>query len=97
MTAAVTTNNMATVSIIDNGVGIEKSKLSKIFDIDSTFHTQGTENEMSTGLGLILVKDFVEKNKGTLAIDSEKDKGTTVSFTLPLTQDPSATVLLQQV
>lgn len=93
ITAAVTTKNMATISIIDNGVGIEKSKLSKIFDIDSTFHTQGTENEMSTGLGLILVKDFVVKNKGTLAIDSEKDKGTTVSFTLPLTQDPSATVL----
>ena len=96
ITAAVTGKNMATISITDNGVGIEKSKLSKIFDIDSTFHTQGTEKEMSTGLGLILVKDFVLKNKGTLTIDSEKDKGTTVSFTLPLTQESSPAGLLQQ-
>ena len=96
ITAAVTGKNMATISITDNGVGIEKSKLSKIFDIDSTFHTQGTEKEMSTGLGLILVKDFVVQNKGTLTIDSEKDKGTTVSFTLPLTQESSPAGLLQQ-
>lgn len=96
ITAAVTGKNMATISITDNGVGIEKSKLSKIFDIDSTFHTQGTENEMSTGLGLILVKDFVLKNKGTLTIDSEVDKGTTVSFTLPLTHGPSPTGFMQQ-
>ncbi|MGE0018909.1 MAG: tetratricopeptide repeat protein [Draconibacterium sp.] len=88
ITTAVTDKNMVMVSIIDNGVGIEKSKLSKIFDIDSSSHTQGTEKEMSTGLGLILVKEFVLKNKGTLTIDSEKDKGTTVSFTLPLTQEP---------
>ena len=89
ISAALTGKSRATVSVTDNGVGIEKSKLSQIFAIDRTFHTQGTENEMSTGLGLILVKDFVEKNKGTLTIDSEKDKGTSVSFTLPLTHEHS--------
>lgn len=78
--------NNASISIIDNGVGIEKSALSKIFDISNTHHTKGTENEQSTGLGLILVKDFTEKNNGTIKIDSQKGKGTTVSFTLPVNQ-----------
>ena len=81
----ISNKNKAVVSITDNGVGIEKSSLSKIFDITNTLHTPGTENEMSTGLGLILVKDFIEKNKGTITIDSQKGKGTVVSFTLPTT------------
>ncbi len=80
----VLNKDFALIRIIDNGVGIEKSKLSKIYDIAFKHHTRGTENEKSTGLGLILVKDFIEKNKGTLTIESEKDKGTIVSFTLPL-------------
>lgn len=75
--------NHVRIVISDNGVGIEKSLIPKIFDLSNTLHTPGTENEKSTGLGLILVKDFVEKNKGTITIDSEKNKGTTVSFTLP--------------
>jgi len=74
----------AMISIIDNGVGIEKSSLSKIFDITNKIHTSGTEDEKSTGLGLILVKDFVEKNKGKITIESQMDKGTIVSFTLPI-------------
>jgi len=81
--SAITDMHRAFISITDNGVGIEKSSLSKIFDITSTIHTTGTENEMSTGLGLILVKDFIEKNNGTITIKSEKGKGTVVSFTLP--------------
>ena len=76
--------NNARISIIDTGVGIEQSSLAHLFDISNTLHTPGTENEKSTGLGLILVKDFVEKNNGTITIDSQKSVGTTVSFTLPL-------------
>ncbi len=78
--------NSANIHIIDNGVGIEESSLSKIFDITNILHTNGTEDEKSTGLGLILVKDFTEKNNGTIKIDSQKGKGTTVSFTLPAIQ-----------
>jgi signal transduction histidine kinase len=79
-------DNRACISITDNGVGIEESALAKIFDITNKIHTAGTENEMSTGLGLILVKDFIQKNNGTVTIESQKSKGTTVSFTLPATQ-----------
>ena len=78
--------NNAYISIIDNGVGIAESSLLKIFDINSKIHTTGTENEQSTGLGLILVKDFVDRNKGTITINSQIAKGTVVTFTLPSTQ-----------
>jgi signal transduction histidine kinase len=78
------TPNRASISIVDNGVGIEESALSKIFDVSNTHHTSGTENEKSTGLGLILVKEFVEKNNGTIAIESQNGKGTIVSFKLPV-------------
>ncbi len=84
--STVKSMNSAFISITDNGVGIEKSALSKILDITSTLHTSGTEGEKSTGLGLIIAKDFIEKNRGTLTIESQMDKGTIVSFTLPAIQ-----------
>jgi signal transduction histidine kinase len=80
----VKNRNNALIQIIDNGVGIEESLLSQIFDITNAHHTPGTEKEKSTGLGLMIVKDFIEKNKGTVKIESQIGKGTTASFTLPL-------------
>jgi signal transduction histidine kinase len=76
--------NNASVHITDNGVGIDKSSLPNIFDLSNTLHHPGTEGEKSTGLGLILVRDFILKNNGTISIESQKGTGTTVSFTLPL-------------
>lgn len=74
----------AEISISDNGIGIDKKNLDKIFELSNNLHTKGTEDENSTGLGLILVREFVNKNNGTVKIESEKGKGTTVTFTLPL-------------
>lgn len=82
ITASVSENKVW-INIADNGVGFEESALAGVFDISNTIHTPGTEDEKSAGLGLILVKEFVDKNNGTITIDSEKDKGTTVSFSLP--------------
>ncbi len=81
-------SDMILISVTDTGVGIEKENLARIFDISQGYRTKGTENEKSTGLGLLLVKDFVEKNKGKFFIESEKNKGTTVSFTLPVFKQP---------
>ncbi|WP_319500368.1 tetratricopeptide repeat-containing sensor histidine kinase [uncultured Draconibacterium sp.] len=72
-----------TIKVTDTGLGIDAEKLNKLFDISSKSHSQGTENEKSNGLGLVLVKDFVEKNKGTISIESEVGKGTSVIVTLP--------------
>jgi signal transduction histidine kinase len=70
-------------SVIDNGVGISEANLEKLFRIDTQVTTLGTSNEKGTGLGLILCKDFVEKNGGKIWVESELGKGTKFSFSLP--------------
>ncbi len=72
------------VSIADNGIGISKDNIEKLFRIDSTFTIKGTANEIGTGLGLIICKEFVEKQKGKIWVESEPGKGSEFSFTLPL-------------
>lgn len=75
--------NFTEIIIEDNGVGITKNDLSKLFKIDSGFSNLGTENEKGTGLGLVLVKEFVKKHDGTIVVESERGIGTKVIFTLP--------------
>lgn len=71
------------IIIEDNGVGITKNDLDKLFKIDSGLSNPGTENEKGTGLGLVLVKEFVKKHDGTIVVESERGIGTKVIFTLP--------------
>ena len=70
-------------SITDNGLGIESADIDKLFKIDVHHTTLGTENEQGSGLGLILAKEFVEKNGGSIYIESQPNSFTTVTFTLP--------------
>ncbi|MCU4155392.1 tetratricopeptide repeat-containing sensor histidine kinase [Carboxylicivirga sp. A043] len=77
-------NDMIEVSVADSGVGIRQENLEKLFTVDTTFSTKGTLNEKGTGLGLVLCKEFVEINKGTIWAESELEKGSTFYFTLPL-------------
>jgi len=76
-------DNEALVSVIDSGIGINETNLKKIFS-NQPITTRGTQNEKGTGLGLMLCKDFVEKNNGKIWVTSEVGKGTVFSFTLPL-------------
>ncbi len=73
---------MIQTSIADSGVGIASDDLDKLFRIDVNHSTIGTSKEKGTGLGLILCKEFVEKNGGTIWVDSQIEKGTTFYFTL---------------
>lgn len=70
------------VSVADSGVGIPEQNRHKLFTISSVA-TQGTKQEKGTGLGLLLCKEFVEKNGGTIWFDTEEGKGTTFYFSLP--------------
>jgi signal transduction histidine kinase len=72
------------VSIADTGVGIPASVIGKLFRIDTKHSTKGTADEKGTGLGLILCKEFIEKNGGTIGVQSQEGKGSTFYFTLPL-------------
>lgn len=72
-----------TISIRDQGAGMTEDMLSSLFKITTRFSKEGTAQEKGSGLGLIFCKDFVENNQGSLSIESEEGKGTTVRFTLP--------------
>jgi signal transduction histidine kinase len=76
--------NLAEVTVEDNGIGISEENQKKIFRIDTQYHIDGTANEKGTGLGLILCKEFVEKNNGTIRIESKENEGSKFIFTVPL-------------
>src|SRR5664280_3927853 len=73
-----------TISVSDNGVGIEPEDLKKLFDISQVLTTKGTAKETGTGLGLLLCKEFVEKHQGKIWVESEVGKGSDFKFTLPV-------------
>ena len=75
--------NGLTVAVKDNGIGIPANLIGKLFSLDESYTTRGTENEQGTGLGLILCKEFIEKHSGKIWVDSMVGKGTTFSFSLP--------------
>jgi signal transduction histidine kinase len=77
-------HEMAIIAIADTGVGMNQAVIDKLFRIDSKLSTKGTADEKGTGLGLILCKEFVEKNGGTLWVNSAEYKGSVFSFTVPL-------------
>ena len=71
------------ISVSDNGIGIKKEAIGKLFRIDENNIRMGTQNEMGTGLGLILCKEFIEKHHGKIWVESEIGKGSKFSFTIP--------------
>jgi signal transduction histidine kinase len=83
-TAISADGNSVDFSISDNGVGISAEDIDTLFRIDvNKKKNKGTANEKSTGLGLILCKEFVEKNNGSIRVASEPGKGSRFTFTLP--------------
>jgi len=75
---------MVTVTVQDDGVGMDQETLAMLFSLDNKITRPGTEGETSTGLGLVLCKEFVEKHGGRIWAKSSPGQGTTFSFTLPL-------------
>ena len=77
-------NDITTEVIVsDNGVGIAQEDIDKLFRIDVHHSTTGTNNEMGTGLGLILCKEIIEKHSGEIRIESKPNQETKIIFTIP--------------
>lgn len=72
------------VTVSDNGVGIKPDAMGKLFVIEKSYSTIGTNDEKGTGLGLVLCKEFIEKHGGTIWAESEFGKGSKFHFTIPL-------------
>jgi signal transduction histidine kinase len=76
-------NNFYIFTIRDFGVGMSKETHERLFKIESTHPRTGTANEKGTGLGLIICKEFIEKNGGAIWVESEERKGSSFHFSLP--------------
>ncbi|HZL08611.1 MAG TPA: tetratricopeptide repeat protein [Prolixibacteraceae bacterium] len=81
---ACLTGSNVKVDVIDSGVGIPEGNIEKLFVIDKNTSTQGTEGETGTGLGLVICREFVEKNNGLIWVESKLGEGSVFSFTLPI-------------
>jgi len=76
-------SDVAAISVKDTGVGIEEKYKEEVFEI-AHGNGNGTKGESGKGLGLFFCKEFVKINRGDIFIDSKINKGTTITFTLPL-------------
>ena len=78
--------NNVQIAISDTGIGISTKGIAQIWQLGSNYITPGTNQESGTGLGLVLCREFIEKHKGKILVDSEPGKGTTFTVILPLNQ-----------
>lgn len=82
----VRNNNNAKVVVKDSGIGITEEDLSKIFNIDEKNVSKGTDGETGSGLGLLLCKEFVEKNNGIMQVESKENEGSSFAFLIPVAE-----------
>jgi PAS domain S-box-containing protein len=81
--AATAGSDCVSITVSDTGIGMNEKLLENLFRIDVNTNRPGTEGEPSTGLGLMLCKEFVEKHGGKISVESELNKGSSFSFNLP--------------
>lgn len=75
-------NNEISVSVTDNGIGMTKEEIDRLFKLENGLLKLGTEEELGSGLGLIICKEFIERNNGILSIESSRKSGSKFSFTV---------------
>ena len=85
------------VTVYDNGIGIHEDDLTKLFRIDTQHSTLGTAKESGTGLGLIICKELIEKQGGTIKVESKLGEGSSFTFTLLTFKDEMLTIRVELV
>ena len=79
-------DNSVEISVNDSGIGMKPAMIENLFKLDVSTSRKGTEGELSTGLGLFICKEFIEKHGGKLWVESQEGKGSTFTFLLPFMQ-----------
>lgn len=82
---ANTEANFAVISVMDTGTGMKEEDARTLFDTMVVHSTKGTDGETGTGLGLLICKEFVERNGGEISVESIWGAGSTFKVKLPLT------------
>ena len=82
LTAELKIDHIVEIKVRDSGIGMTPGLKSKLFMISEKTSRRGTEGEPSTGLGLLLCKEFIEKNGGKIWVESEVGAGSTFSFSI---------------
>ncbi|MBT3238474.1 MAG: response regulator [Rhodospirillaceae bacterium] len=82
--AGENTGDQCQISITDSGVGMTPGQIDTLFSIGDANSTKGTGGEGGTGLGLLLCKDLLEKNNGSIEVTSTPGEGSTFTITLPV-------------
>ncbi|MEO9477565.1 MAG: sensor histidine kinase [Cyclobacteriaceae bacterium] len=83
--SAMSTGTLSHISIEDTGIGMPVKMIDQIMNHGKSLTRNGTAQEKGSGIGLLMCKDFIEKNGGTLTIDGSK--GTKVTFTIPVSDN----------
>lgn len=83
LTNAISGNKSVSISVTDYGIGMNTNTLNNLFRIEHKMIGRGTNNETGTGLGLVLCKDFIEKHKGSIIVESNENEGSKFIITLP--------------
>ena len=84
ISATLTSKKTIQISIQDTGIGMDQNMIDNLFLLNSQTNRNGTAGEPSTGLGLLLSKEFTENNGGKIWVESEVGKGSTFYFTIPV-------------
>ena len=77
-------SNVLNFSVTDTGVGMDETRLNKLFKIDKNSSSRGTDDEVGSGLGLIICKEFVEAHQGKIWVESTLGKGSKFCFAIPM-------------
>jgi signal transduction histidine kinase len=83
VSATTTPDNIVEIKICDTGIGMNRELINRLFLLNEKTNRKGTEGEPSSGLGLLLCKEFIEKHNGKILVESEEGKGSTFCFTMP--------------
>ena len=87
ISAELNKDHLVEISVRDDGIGMNSTMVKNLFRLDINTNRKGTEKEPSTGLGLIICKEFIETHGGKLWVESEEGKGSSFFFTMPLNKE----------